>query len=331
MSYANDALGYRDSAHFQENTVYQPAVQEQVMRWIAAIQNPHAMQIYNESFSQQQQAFGVPNTMAGPSTPITQPTSFSPADDHVLACAIYDSQANGRNYKQAIEELHGVSLTLCLQHYDELLTLTLIQVNGISAYQWKDYFLDHRPRIDLLITRISDLSALSLNKHFPSQISDQRHPLRAIQGSAPPTRPSRRRGPSSEISKRSEITKPRVPSGRSTINSLATFSVPPTTALSARVTIPEPPLREPSPPTEVVAFRKLGNAFTPADTQFMIKYISWEMSRNPGLNKSNLCDMLEAKVRIPSSTASMRMSDSQSRHPIILLAPGDNTCVLRIA
>ena len=94
-----------------------------------------------------------------------------------------------------------------------------------------------------------------------------------------------------------KINDQRKPVGRTTINSITAHPPPPSDPY-ARITIPSPLSREPSPPSRVVASGLKGNMFTQDDTDFMVKFISWELQRNPALTKSNLSYKLEAKVRV---------------------------------
>jgi len=84
---------------------------------------------------------------------------------------------------------------------------------------------------------------------------------------APATQKARGRPPSQNSSK---INAQKKFTGRKTINSITAHPPPPTDPY-AHVTIPDPPSREPSPPSEVVAFSQKGNSFTQSDTDFMLK------------------------------------------------------------
>lgn len=89
--------------------------------------------------------------------------------------------------------------------------------------------------------------------------------------SAPATRP----GPASVKKEKGSSageqssTKPR----RATLNSMATFYD--STADSKDDGIPEPPTKEPAPPTEVQAMGLRGNAFTDADVKYLIDFVNW--------------------------------------------------------
>ncbi|KIM85135.1 hypothetical protein PILCRDRAFT_5501 [Piloderma croceum F 1598] len=98
-----------------------------------------------------------------------------------------------------------------------------------------------------------------------------------------------------------------------TINSITAH--PPPTDPYAHITIPDPPSREPSPPSEAVAFSPKGNLFTQSDTNFMLKLISWELQCNPTLNKSDLSHKLEAKA--PHHPFSSWMQHIRAAGPIV--------------
>ncbi|KAF7985330.1 hypothetical protein HWV62_6527 [Athelia sp. TMB] len=268
--------------------VAEVAAQGQIMQWIAALQNhPHISQMQDRQ-SLSSQPFVLPaNVKTVPSGSSHQPTTFTPTDDSILARALYDCQGSGISYKQAIEGLH--------------------LVKGHSMSQWKDYFLDHRPRINQLIARIANPTVTSSNGLLSSQFQQSRREQAARVSTMPfPRRAHRRRQPTQKA--QAALVKPKAPSARLTINSLTAFDTP----ASSRDFAPEPPSQEPSPPTQIVATMR-GNAFTPADTQFMIKYISWELSRDCNLNKTKLCGMLETKApHHPAASWRQHMRSSEN-------------------
>ncbi|KAI0963725.1 hypothetical protein AcW1_000720 [Taiwanofungus camphoratus] len=65
--------------------------------------------------------------------------------------------------------------------------------------------------------------------------------------------------------------------------------------INALVRIPDPPSRSPTPPTRVVP-RGKGNRFTKEDHEFFIKFIQWELQKDPNMNRSQLCRMLAEKT-----------------------------------
>jgi hypothetical protein len=175
-------------------------------------------------------------------------------------------------------------ITLLINH-----RLQLGQINNHPAHLWKDYYLDHRPRINTLVSRIENQNSRPVKKSFLSAPAlNSKDSYRVV----PDTRKARGRPPSQNSSKINGRNK--FP-GRTTINSITAHPPPPTDPY-AHITIPDAPSREPSPPSEVVAFSQKRNLFTQGDTNFMLKFISWELQRNPTLNKSDFSHKLEAKV-----------------------------------
>lgn len=186
-------------------------------------------------------------------------------------------------------------------------------------HEWKDYFLDHRPRINLLIHRVAYPSDTSSMGAGPSHT-----PRSQVIHRMPNTLSSRRARRHRQPTERAKAIEPKASSGRSTINSITAFSAPQFPSL-----VPDIPSREPSPPTEIVSTNLRGNAFTQADTQFMIKYISWEMSQDSSLTKSKLSSMLEAKVRIFlfCLVTNLLLITHLKRHLTILPPHGGSICV----
>src|SRR6202020_3512822 len=152
-------------------------------------------------------------------------------------------------------------------------------MNNHPAHLWKDYYLDHRPRINVLVSRISSQSSGTVKGSFVS--SEVPTHSEGSSNVAPVTRKARSR-PS--LQDQPKIAGQRMPSGRATINSITAHPPPrsnPHADPHAHITIPDTPSREPSPPSQIIAFRQSGNLFTRSDTDFMIKFISWELHRNP--------------------------------------------------
>lgn len=91
--------------------------------------------------------------------------------------------------------------------------------------------------------------------------------------------------------------------GRPTNNSLGTdppdykkSRIPPP---NTEICTPEPPSRSPTPPTEVLPFRRAGgkgNRFTEKDRSYFINFISWHLSQDPHLSRSELAAMLAEKA-----------------------------------
>jgi hypothetical protein len=114
----------------QDSTVsaYQLAVQSQLLRLVAAMQNPYATQNASGVLQQPQHSNLSNEISASPMQlhssfrhldPIhanvtddvfrmIHPVGSAPNDDNLLAQALHDSATNGTSYRQAIESLHGV-------------------------------------------------------------------------------------------------------------------------------------------------------------------------------------------------------------------------------
>lgn len=93
--------------------------------------------------------------------------------------------------------------------------------------------------------------------------------------------------------------KAKAPSKRRTINSITAHE--PTLNLKllppqADIKLPDPPSRSPTPPTKVVRGAN-GNRYTQEDKSFFIKFILWELQKDPNLTKHELCAKLAEKVR----------------------------------
>lgn len=165
-----------------------------------------------------------------------------------------------------------------------------LQTNNHSASLWKDYYLDHLPRIKVLISRLSNHPVRTVKKPFntvlPHTKSEDRPSLQRPRGLAHPT----------IIKTPSTMPGQKLSSGRGTINSITTPLLPSNSY--SDLTIPDMPSREPSAPPEVVVLGQKGRVFTKNDTDFMLKFISWELKSNPTLTKSSLCNKLEKKACI---------------------------------
>jgi hypothetical protein len=195
-------------------------------------------------------------------------------------------------------------------------------VNNHAANLWKDYYLDHKPRIDRLVEKhgeSSDKSSSRLSvKKPPLDIQPPvNQPPKHRQGT-PSTASSRARSKPGASSQKLKLQKT---SGtrRKTINSLTTHtaaygsSMP---APNAEVRVPDPPSRSPTPPTRVIPSAH-GNRYTDEDKQYFIKFISWRLKSDPTLIKAELCEQLARKV--PPFVISCVISSEilhLNRHPI---------------
>ncbi|KAG5653342.1 hypothetical protein H0H81_000964 [Sphagnurus paluster] len=195
------------------------------------------------------------------------------ADEKILLQALVESRNRRETYKDALNALHGK--------------------NGHSASLWKDYYLDHKDRLDETVSVYLNppkIALQAIKKPSPSAFKTESSPL--------PTRipvAAKRQTPSDHSAHRpSQST-----GGRNTINSLTTPApvfgdrLP---APNADIQIPDPPSRSPTPPTIVIPHRGRGNKYTPQDRDFFLKFISWRLKGDPTLTRNDLCALLAEKV-----------------------------------
>jgi hypothetical protein len=194
-----------------------------------------------------------------------------------------------------------------------------VQVGGHSASLWKDYYLDHKDRIDawiaMCLQKDNDKSFVSRDD-LSKSASSERGQNATFSGTA--KKPSFKQESPSSVSARVGISAPPVKpskmlnqstpplpieqssnSRRSTINSLTAPApvfgnrLP---APNAEIKIPEPPSRSPSPPTNVIPHRGRGNKYTQEDRDFFIKFVGWRLKQDPSLTRHDICDLLADKV-----------------------------------
>jgi hypothetical protein len=223
----------------------------------------------------------------------------SPENDQPLVKALQDSAINGDNYKTAIERLHGVSNRFYLTHRD----INSSQVNDHSAHHWKDYYLEHKARIDNLVSRPRQLQNKTVKKPSPSSFAPL--PRAAVSENGDSARssshaPHKHRGRSDNKRRHPNPSLPILKSTkRATINSLTAYAplqnVRNLTPPHAELKVPDPPSRSPTPPSRVVASQK-GNKFTTEDVAFLHKFISYELKCNPDLTKFELSEKLAEKA-----------------------------------
>jgi len=197
-----------------------------------------------------------------------------------------------------------------------LVTNREVQVGGHSASLWKDYYLDHKDRIDawiaMCLQKDNDKSSVprddlsfSERGHSATLMGTAKKPSFKQESSpnasarlgisAPPVRPP----------KKSNQPTPPLPleqpsnSRRSTINSLTAPAPVFGTRLpapNAEIKIPDPPSRSPSPPTNIIPHRGRGNKYTQEDRDFFIKFVGWRLKQDPSLTRHDICDLLAEKV-----------------------------------
>ncbi|KAG2044997.1 hypothetical protein BDR03DRAFT_848438 [Suillus americanus] len=201
---------------------------------------------------------------------LTIPVGQSPNDDSILAQALFDCKQSGKTYRQALEGLHGV--------------------NNHAANLWKDYYLDHHDRFDVLVARLVEKSQTS----------------RAVKKPFTSNRAS------------SSATKSASPLNNPTLNSLSAPLLPTNLPsklmpLQADITLPPPPSRSPTPPTRIEAGTN-GNKYTEEDRAYFLNFISWRLSQDASLTKKELCAMLSEKA--PHHSAPSWASHWHARHDI---------------
>ncbi|KAG2159707.1 uncharacterized protein EDB93DRAFT_1259894 [Suillus bovinus] len=246
---------------------------------------------------------------------LTIPVGQSPNDDSILAQALFDCKQSGKTYRQALEGLHGV--------------------NNHAANLWKDYYLDHHDRFDVLVARLADQSQTlkAVKKPFNSNRAStsttksasplnnrDRDSRKRLPSPSPPLRQSRppKRSTPTAISTAPSLgyRPPKRP--RATLNSLSAPLLPTNLPsklmpLQADITLPRPPSRSPTPPTRIEPGTN-GNRYTEEDRAYFLKFISWRLSQDASLTKKELCAMLNEKA--PHHSAPSWASHWHARHDI---------------
>ncbi|RXW19522.1 hypothetical protein EST38_g6325 [Candolleomyces aberdarensis] len=240
------------------------------------------------------------------------------ADEPLLVQQIMNGLPRGETYKEILNSLHGK--------------------NGHSASLWKDYYLDHKTRIDSWVN-------MCMQKEKPPQISlkqEERGPIPSIKKptikkpsprsfktehspvpiSLTPSIVPAKRPHSNVPTPKEQRSTPAVslaPAGgskRATINSLTAPApvfdsrLPPP---HADIKIPDPPSRSPTPPTRVIPQGR-GNKYTPEDREFFIKFIQRALQKNPDLTRNELCEMVAE--RAPHHTAQSWASHWSINHDL---------------
>ncbi|GLB36006.1 hypothetical protein LshimejAT787_0302940 [Lyophyllum shimeji] len=225
------------------------------------------------------------------------------AEEKILLQALVESRNRKETYKDALNGLHGR--------------------NGHPASLWKDYYLDHKDRLDETISTYLNppkIPLQAIKKPSPSAYKTESSPV--IPARAPPKRqtPSDRSG---------HLTPQPTTGKRKTINSLTTPApvygdrLP---APNAEIKIPDPPSRSPTPPNIVIPHRGRGNKYTPEDREFFLKFIAWRLKGDPTLTRNDLCALLAEKA--PHHTAQSWASYWSNKHDlpdkILAAARGDS-------
>ncbi|KAF9229127.1 hypothetical protein BS17DRAFT_689378 [Gyrodon lividus] len=234
---------------------------------------------------------------------LSTPVGSSPNDDTILAQALYESKQNGKTYRQALEGLHGV--------------------NNHAANLWKDYYLDHHDRFDILVSRLAEqpktvkkpFATTSAPPHSEEEGSSQQVARKRHVSSFSPPQPSKGRGRPATSSqttqrKRAAPATQVVPSTsstlgrplkrpRATFNSLSapfpSNDIPNLMPPQIHIPLPDPPSRSPTPPT-LVQSGSNGNRYTKEDRDYFINFLMWRLKQNPSLTKKELCEQLHDKA-----------------------------------
>jgi hypothetical protein len=153
-------------------------------------------------------------------------------------------------------------------------------VHGHAFNLWVDYYLERKTIIDALIDgKMLDKPRFSLTQNSAS---------------APPAPTYSLRKPDVKRDSTSSNSTPRA-SARRTANSLSTRYFAP--VAPGFETIPIPPSREPTPPSEIVPTAR-GNLYTDADKEYFVKYVSWITSRAPDTPKQEILKQVAQKANI---------------------------------
>lgn len=248
---------------------------------------------------------------------LSTPVGSSPNDDTILAQALYESRQAGKTYRQALEGLHGVRYV----SYPPFFTHSP-KVNNHAANLWKDYYLDHHDRFDVLVSRLGEQpktvkKPIVVNKSPPrvkdvhedssSQVARKRHlspsPRPAAKKGGRPFAPAqtsrqKRATPQAATLAPSALTRP-PKRPRATLNSLSAHlpsnDVPNLMPPQADIPLPEPPSRSPTPPA-VVQVGTNGNKYTKEDREYFLNFLVWRLKQDPSLTKKELCELLNEKV-----------------------------------
>ncbi|KIK07449.1 hypothetical protein K443DRAFT_673364 [Laccaria amethystina LaAM-08-1] len=248
------------------------------------------------------------------------------ADESSLVKTLLSSKRKGETYKEALNSLHGK--------------------NGHSASLWKDYYLDHKDRLDAWIAMCMQKEksqvAMPQEAHRPhvelfrSSIKTTKKPSPAsfkleqspgVSSSASVSVPAKQPRHSEHSTPPIQLPQPSG-SRRSTINSLTA----PTAVFGGRlpapnseIRIPDPPSRSPSPPTIVIP-KGRGNKYTQEDRDFFIRFVGWRLKGDPSLTRNDICNLLAEKA--PHHSAQSWASHWSNNHDIpdkiLAAAKGDN-------
>ncbi|KAF8634397.1 hypothetical protein AX15_000852 [Amanita polypyramis BW_CC] len=237
---------------------------------------------------------------------LTMSAPVEAADEPTLVQAILSSRNKGETYKDALNSLHGK--------------------NGHSASLWKDYYLEHKDRLDAWIAMCIDADAqkttATTKKPMVAKLKLESSPPPVIKFSPAPSTAKQK-----QKTMTPHAAQPSRTGGRITQNSLSAPApvfddrLPPP---NKEIRVPPPPSRSPSPPRQIVPQGR-GNKYTSEDREFFIKFISWRLRGNPNLTRMGLCEQLSEKAphHTPQSWASYWSNHHDLPDKILAAAHGE--------
>ncbi|KAI9461000.1 hypothetical protein BJY52DRAFT_1261678 [Lactarius psammicola] len=220
----------------------------------------------------------LPTQLLSDALKLIAPVGQSPNDEQLLVMALHSGLSQGFDHKRAIETLHGV--------------------NNHAANLWKDYYLEHKTRVDEMVNQLQPAKTTKKPVRFDLETKTS-SASSEIKGKQPKKeRLSHAGDPSASSDLGSSRTHP-VPLGSES-------PLPPrvrrhhSSSWHSDLPIPPPPGDEPIPPTKVVKGVR-GNRYTAEDKKYFAKYISWALQNDPSLTRGELIAKLAEKV--PHHTA----------------------------
>lgn len=197
------------------------------------------------------------------------------------------------------------------------MTLSPVQFDGYAAYAWKDFYLEHKERVDQLVDDFKsrtirptahsndvkrELSAsVSLSTSVKDSVESQQQRNRSKESSNPPKGVKGKSKGKSQTKDEVSISASR----RKTFNSLSVTPadnllalVPSGVAIDAHTGLPAAPSQRPTAPTSIISrgFRGRGNAYTEEDTAFFYQLVAWELANNSDATKGSICELLSELV-----------------------------------
>ncbi|KAI0316617.1 hypothetical protein OF83DRAFT_1172712 [Amylostereum chailletii] len=205
----------------------------------------------------------------------TLPVGQFANDEDLLVMRLANATKEGITYKDALNSLHSV--------------------NYHAGNLWKDYYLDHKDRIDDLVADYKPPAPVvkTLKKPSADNFRVRPQPSSAPVGPRAKHEKVKREKAAKQGSSSVSASAPSAPiyaSQRTTINSLASALTP-----DEAGAMPETPTRKPVPPTNIVRLGN-GNAFTAEDKQYFINYLLWATDRDPDISKGKICRHLAKNV-----------------------------------